>query len=321
MPPINCKTPKSVNNIPDVSQIGDEIFGGIITIVTESGAEVTINGNPIAAYGAIPQTVLANPIYESYTIEGLIGNVSIESTAQVYVATFGAYEYATFGGYYSGFEFRPEIILETLTNEEQSCIPNLNLSLSSISSYDQYQWFYNGEEINGANSNSYTPDTPGYYQISGVIDNCDGSLLSNNIPVSACPNDYDGDGVNDNIDIDNDNDGLLDCFESNGDQDLNILESGGNIENIGNYDFSIDESPNSVNPDNWSSFDGGFSILTDPNYIDENAEEQAGYTKTNITFENEVSLEFYYDIPEGINLSMDNPLLYNLYFHYHSYLY
>ncbi len=312
VPPINCKTPKSVNNIPDVSQIGDEIFGGIITIVTESGAEVTINGNPISTYGAIPQTVLANPIYESYTIEGLIGNVNIESTAQVYVATFGAYEYATFGGYYSGFEFRPEIILETLTNEEQSCIPNLNLSLSSISSYDQYQWFYNGEEINGANSNSFTPNTPGYYQISGIIDNCDGTLLSNNIPVSACPNDYDGDGVNDNIDVDNDNDGLLDCFESLGDQDLNILESGGDIQNIGNYSFSLDESPNSQNPDNWSSFNGGFSILTDPIYIDENAEEQAGYTKTSITFENEVSLEFYYDIPEGINLSIENPTLYNM---------
>ena len=88
VPPINCKTPKSVNNIPNVSQIGDEIFGGVITIVTESGAEVIINGNPISSYGSIPQTVLSNPIYESYTIEGLIGNVNIESTAQVYVATF-----------------------------------------------------------------------------------------------------------------------------------------------------------------------------------------------------------------------------------------
>ena len=78
----------------------------------------------------------------------------MESTAQVYVATFGAYEYATFGGYYSGFEFRPEIILETLDNEDDLCIPNLTLSLSSISTYDQYQWYYNDEEIPGANSNT-----------------------------------------------------------------------------------------------------------------------------------------------------------------------
>ena len=26
VPPLNCKTPSSVNNIPDVSQIGNEIF-------------------------------------------------------------------------------------------------------------------------------------------------------------------------------------------------------------------------------------------------------------------------------------------------------
>ena len=57
------------------------------------------------------------------------------------------------------------------------------------------------------NSSSFTK-IPGYYQISGVIDSNEGTLLSNNIPVSACPNDYDNDGVNDNIDVDNDNDGL-----------------------------------------------------------------------------------------------------------------
>ncbi|GIR21900.1 MAG: hypothetical protein CM15mP36_11070 [Flavobacteriales bacterium] len=85
---------KSVNNIPGISQIGDEIFGGVITIATEAGAEVNINGNPIESYGAIAEIVDANPLYETYTIEGLIGDVSIESTAQVYVATFGAYDYA-----------------------------------------------------------------------------------------------------------------------------------------------------------------------------------------------------------------------------------
>ena len=89
VPPINCKTPKSVNNIPNVSQIGDEIFGGIIAIVTEAGADVTINGNPIATYGAIAEVVNANTLYESYTVEGLIGNINVESTAQVYVATLG----------------------------------------------------------------------------------------------------------------------------------------------------------------------------------------------------------------------------------------
>ena len=71
VPPINCKTPKSVNNIPAVNQIGDEEFSGIVTIVTEAGSDVIINGSDINSYGALPKIVDANPLYESYTIEGL----------------------------------------------------------------------------------------------------------------------------------------------------------------------------------------------------------------------------------------------------------
>mgnify|MGYP005722107601 FL=1 len=294
VPPINCKTPKNVNNIPGISQIGDEIFGGIITIATEAGATVTINGNPISSYGAIPETVDANPLYETYTIEGLIGEISIESTAQVYVATFGAYEYATFGGYYSGFEFRPEIILETLNNEDNLCIPNLTLSLSSISTYDEYQWYYNDEVIAGANSNSYTPTVPGYYQISGLIEGCEGSLLSNNIPVSACPEDYDGDGINDNIDIDNDNDGLLDCFESLGDKTIDLTgETGGTIDGIYNYTFGLDSSD--IINSNWVGDEiGNWQTFAPPATIDSELNQQDGFISSSTSFDSEISLAISY---------------------------
>ena len=87
-------------------------------MLLKAGADVTINGNPIATYGAIAEVVNANTLYESYTVEGLIGNINVESTAQVYVATFGAYDYATFGGYYSGFEFKPELFLRLLITKK-----------------------------------------------------------------------------------------------------------------------------------------------------------------------------------------------------------
>ena len=294
VPPINCKTPKSVDNIPGVSQIGDEIFGGVITIATEAGAEVNINGNPISNYGAVAEIVNANPLYETYTIEGLIGDVSIESTAQVYVATFGAYDYATFGGYYSGFEFRPEIILETLNNEDNLCIPNLTLSLSSISTYDQYQWYYNDEEIPGANSNSFTPTEPGYYQISGLIEGCEGSLLSNNIPVSACPEDYDNDGVNDNIDVDNDNDGLLDCFESLGDKTIDLTgDTGGTIDGIYNYTFDL-ESSDILNSDWIGDEIGNWQTLSPPATVDNENNPLDGFISSSATFDNEISLAITY---------------------------
>ena len=243
VPPINCQTPKIVKNIPAINQIGEELFSGVVTIVTETDSSVLINGEDISIFNVTPQLVTANPQFESYTIEGLTGNVSIESTTQVYVASFGAYTYATFGGYYSGFAFKPEILLQALTVEDDSCIPNLTLSLNSISTYDQYQWYYNGDPIPGANSINYTPSEPGYYQISGAIENCPGAVLSENIPVSACPTDFDNDGVNDNVDIDNDNDGILDCFESLGDKIIDMTgDTGGSIEGLYNYTFGGESS-------------------------------------------------------------------------------
>ena len=129
VPPINCQTPKVVNNIPYINRIGEDfIFDGVITIVTESGSDVTIIENgvsqDISAFGALPSAVSDVP-FVSYTVEGLSGNVSIESTTQVYVASFGAYQFASFGGYYSGFAYQPEIVLDEIDVENEGCIPNL----------------------------------------------------------------------------------------------------------------------------------------------------------------------------------------------------
>ena len=187
-----------------------------------------------------------------------------------------------------------KLYLETLDNEDDLCIPNLTLSLSSISTYDQYQWYYNDEEIPGANSNSFTPTEPGYYQISGLIDGCEGSLLSNNIPVSACPEDYDNDGVNDNIDVDNDNDGLLDCFESLGDKTIDLTgDTGGTIEGIYNYTFDL-ESSDVLNSDWVGDEIGNWQTLSPPATVDNENNPQDGFISSSATFDNEISLAITY---------------------------
>ena len=168
---------KSVNNIPAINEIGGELFSGVMTIVTETNSTVLINGEDISNFNSTAQLVTANPQFETYTIEGLTGNISIVSSSQVYVASFGAYDYATFGGYYSGFAYQPEIVLEEITVDSEGCIPNLELRLNSISIFDEYQWYFNGEMIDGAIGNSFTPTEPGYYQISGAVDDCEGILL------------------------------------------------------------------------------------------------------------------------------------------------
>ena len=63
VPPLNCQTPKIVKNIPSINAIGGELFNGIVTIVTETGSTVLINGQDISNYNALPHLVVSNPLF------------------------------------------------------------------------------------------------------------------------------------------------------------------------------------------------------------------------------------------------------------------
>ena len=226
VPPLNCRTPKTINNIPLIQNTGTGSvdFTGGITIVAELGASILVNG---AASTASPQAVDGNTNFVTYLISGLTGDVSISSDKQIYVSYYGANGVAALAGFYSGFIFKPEIRSSALTTVVTDiCIPNIELDLSSLESFDSYQWFYNGLEIPGANSETLTPESAGFYQLAGVITDCD-IVLSDNIPVSNCAGDVDGDGVNNNIDSDNDNDGALNIQESNCDLTFNLSNNSG----------------------------------------------------------------------------------------------
>ena len=226
VPPLNCKTPKTINNIPLIQNTGtgSAVFTGGITVVAELGASVLVNGT---ATTAPPQTVNGNPNFVTYLISGLSGNVSVSSDQQIYVSYYGANGAAALGGFYSGFIFKPEISSTGLTTAvTELCIPNIELNISSLESFDAYQWFYNGSAILGANSEIWIPELPGFYQLEGIITDCQ-TVLSDNIPVSRCAGDVDLDGVNNNIDIDNDNDGTPNTLESNCDLTFNLSNTSG----------------------------------------------------------------------------------------------
>ncbi|TDE07638.1 T9SS type B sorting domain-containing protein [Flavobacterium sandaracinum] len=243
VPPLNCSTPNIVDNIPMIEQIGTTSFttNSGLNIVTEKGAtiEIAINGvrQPI---GVQPQDVIGNTLYETYTITGLTGNIGVFSSKQVYVSYFGSNNAATYGGYYSGFDTKPEIINDEITVGSSSCIPNVTLKVSSISSYDTFEWYFNGVAQSNSNNSSFTPKEPGYYQVKGSISGCSSPpVLSDLIPVSTCDTDIDNDSVNDNIDIDNDNDGITNCIESYGNQDVTISNPLGGIIATGLYSNSF----------------------------------------------------------------------------------
>ncbi len=250
VPPLSCQTPKIIDNIPLINLIGNISYttNSGINIVTETGAELnfivnatnyTLTTLPPGINVQGPFSIPGNTAYETYQIVGLTGNISVFSTKQLYLSYFGSNSAATYGGYYSGFTFKPEISFERLDINLSNCIPNVNLSINTLSPFDTYQWFFNGNPIPGATNPEYTPTQPGFYYLSATVTECNITLISDEIPVSDCPADSDNDGVNDNIDQDLDNDGIANCTESYGNLNINLSNTAAGSITVGSYSNSF----------------------------------------------------------------------------------
>jgi gliding motility-associated-like protein len=287
VPPINCSTPSIVDNIPKIEEIGTTIYTGGLNIVTETGAIVLINNAPITAN---PNPVTGNTAFVSYTVDNLAGNITVKSTKQVYVSYFGTNGFATYGGYYSGFDLKPEIVSDKITVGNSSCIPNVVLKISSLSSYDTFQWYQNDLEIPGATSNNFSPTTPGFYQVKGSISGCLSDVFSDKIPVSDCPSNLDNDLANDNIDIDYDNDGILNCTESYGDLAINSQNAATGVLSIGSYSNNFTETIVTSSPAAATPFIGN----TDGSFVTEVLEGKGYSVAYNVNFTQPVNLNLSY---------------------------
>ena len=230
VPPLSCENRGKVDNIPNIEKIGGVTFTGGITIVTNTSATVTINGQPISSFTTSgPNNVTGNPDYVTYKVTNLTGNVSVESSGELYCAYFNQNGAATSGSFYSGFPSAPEINFETTVSSLGSCIPNVTLQAANTELFDSYKWeFYNETTMvwdEKSTVSNYKPLEPGRYKLTGLIDCTGATFESIEIPVSICPDDFDGDLIIDNLDVDIDNDGILNCDESLGNATLNILNS------------------------------------------------------------------------------------------------
>jgi gliding motility-associated-like protein len=242
VPPLNCSTPKIVDNIPQISRIGNVNYDGVVNIVTENGATVLLNDAPI---GITPIAINGNSNFVYYTVNGLYDNVAIKSTKQVYVSYYGTRSAATYGGYYSGFDIKPELTIENTTTIVGFCLPNIQLVTTPDPDYT-FQWLKNDADLIGQLGNTYFPTSPGYYQVKRSIPSCNTNTLSDKIPISNCPTDIDNDLVADDIDLDLDNDGITNCEESYGNSDLNLNSTTISKQSYSNT-FSTQITTNSIN--------------------------------------------------------------------------
>uniref|UniRef100_UPI003F6B1812 IgGFc-binding protein n=1 Tax=Polaribacter sp. TaxID=1920175 RepID=UPI003F6B1812 len=223
VPPLSCENRGKVDNIPNIENIGNVVFSGGITVVTNKGATVNINAQPISSFNTSgPFNVDGNPNYVTYKVTNLTGDISIESSAELYCAYFNENNAATSGSFYSGFPPSPEINFDATVATLGNCIPNITLQAANTDAFDRFEWQFFDESINTwvqkSTNSDYSPieSEPGRYRLIGTIDCTGATFNSVEITVSLCPDDYDGDLIIDNLDIDLDNDGILNVVESFG---------------------------------------------------------------------------------------------------------
>ena len=244
VPPLSCENRGDVDNISGINFIGNTVFNGGVSIVTNKLATISINGLPINDFAPEgPFNVNGNPDYITYKVTGLTGNISVQSSDELYCAYFNQNGYAASGSFYSGFPSPPEINLETNISTLGNCIPNLTLESVNTNLFDSIEWFYDGGTgfvSTGNITGIFSPSLPGNYRLIGTLVCSGATFESQIIPVSLCPDDLDNDLIIDNVDVDLDNDGILNYDESKGDTSIDFTDINSTVLNF--IDGSSDSS-------------------------------------------------------------------------------
>ncbi|PKF74725.1 T9SS type B sorting domain-containing protein [Chryseobacterium sp. PMSZPI] len=176
IPPLSCFLPKAIDEIGYINKIGNTSYDTKLNIITQTGAVVTVNGNTIT--GAAP--VNGNPNWVTYSISGVTGNITVNSTKPVTAGIAAGSGAVGYGGYFAGFSSVPAI---TKTGD---CYAGVLLQVDN--DYDAYQWYFNGTLIPGATSYSINPELygPGTYTCYITKNNCE-SRYTSEYEYTLCP--------------------------------------------------------------------------------------------------------------------------------------
>ncbi|SMC55260.1 T9SS type B sorting domain-containing protein [Chryseobacterium sp. YR221] len=179
IPPLSCFLPKEINEIGFINKIGNDSFNTKLNIITQTGAAVTYNGNPIIAANG-PYPVTGNPNWVTYSIPNVSGNATVNSTKPVTAGIAAGNGAVGYGGYFAGFSSVPAI---TKTGD---CYAGTRLEVDS--SYDAYQWYFNGNVIPGETSYFINPELygTGTYTCYITKNNCE-SRLTYEYEYTVCP--------------------------------------------------------------------------------------------------------------------------------------
>ena len=242
VPALSCTSLENAEYIPDIEKIGGTNYNGYVIIVAPATASITFTdknnttakwtGDSLTTASLVegPDPVTGKPEYVTYKLQNLEGNVSVFSSnsdgsqAELYAAYYGSSGVATQGAFYSGFPMPPENKFNAASIAGSgNCIPNVSLTIPNDNLYDNIEWEYwdgngvvNYNTVPGWTTKTVTPTQVGFYKAVGVI-SCTSKIyrLESSVKkVSNCPEDTDGDGIINNIDVDIDQDGIYNIVES-----------------------------------------------------------------------------------------------------------
>ena len=184
IPPLSCGMPKTVDLIPDVNRIGTTNFTGGVTALTTSISTLTVtDANGPAVYPAgSGNAVPGAPGWQTFKIQGLVGNTRLESTGAMSASIFGANSAAGYAGYFSGFD--ADIQMEMFLAGD-SCLNTTELTASSI--FENWEWYVDGQLIPGENTNFIIPQEAGTYKAWGIFNGCPDSVEVEVYPLPIKP--------------------------------------------------------------------------------------------------------------------------------------
>ncbi len=169
IPPLSCFLPNQVDEIGLINQMLNTSYETKLNILTQAGAVVTVNGNPMAAFNG-PYPLPGNPQWVTYSVNNVSGNITVNSTKSVTAGIAAGSGAVGYGGYFAGFSSVPVIA------KSGDCYNGVLLQVDN--SYDSYQWLLNGVAIPGATSFSINPQLygSGTYTVLITKNNCETKL-------------------------------------------------------------------------------------------------------------------------------------------------
>ncbi len=182
IPPLNCVGAKVVN-LPFVNSLAAGPNNGRVNVITKASSQIFVNGS--ATPLANPQSVTGITDWVTYSFTPTTNNVLLESDSVMNVALLTRDNVVGTMGYFSGFTLEPVVGLSTGVPGSIPCIPG-NAAMT-VFGFDTYQWFFEGEAIQGATQPTLIPSFAGSYVVEGIDIACGFRFPSNTFTFPFCP--------------------------------------------------------------------------------------------------------------------------------------